>query len=125
MTNTVQELGLKVTKKLLKGHSLFSLKYLLDNYDGYDFFKHLNFSDKTHTRTKLFSNDLIDIILICWNTNQSSGIHDHPESGCLMKVLKGKLTENVYINDGDGHYLYKETNTLKEGDIGFVFKIAF
>lgn len=119
MTNTVQDLGLKITKKLLKGHSLFSLKNLLENYDGYDYFKYLNFSNKTYTRTKLFSNDLIDIILICWDTDQCSGIHDHPESGCLMKVLRGKITEHVYTNDNNGHYLYKETNILGEGDIGY------
>lgn len=31
--------------------------------------------------------------LICWAPHQESGIHDHPEGGCLVKVLSGTLEE--------------------------------
>ena len=44
------------------------------------------------------SNELFEIIIISWNYNQKSPIHNHPENGCLMKILKGSLTEEKYNN---------------------------
>lgn len=37
--------------------------------------------------------------LICWAPNQESGIHDHPEGGCLVKVLSGTLEEITLSKD--------------------------
>lgn len=35
-------------------------------------------------------------MIICWNEGQSSTIHDHADSHCFMKVLKGTLNEVKY-----------------------------
>jgi len=35
-------------------------------------------------------------MIICWNEGQSSTIHDHADSHCFMKVLKGRLNEIKY-----------------------------
>lgn len=35
-------------------------------------------------------------MILCWNEGQSSTIHDHADSHCFMKVLKGGLTEIKY-----------------------------
>lgn len=40
-------------------------------------------------------------MIICWNEGQSSTIHDHADSHCFMKVLKGSLTEIKYCWPGD------------------------
>ena len=116
--SNITDLGSQITRKLNKGHTLFELKYLLEYYDGYDYLKFLNFSEETYTRTKMFSNDQIEIILICWDAYQTSGIHDHPNNGCLMKVLKGKLKEDVYVNE-DNNYKFTYTNILTENDVGY------
>lgn len=35
-------------------------------------------------------------MILCWNEGQSSSVHDHADSHCFMKVLKGGLTEVKY-----------------------------
>lgn len=32
-------------------------------------------------------------MILCWNEGQSSAIHDHADSHCFLKVLKGGLME--------------------------------
>jgi cysteine dioxygenase len=41
-------------------------------------------------------NDRFNLMILCWNEGQSSTIHDHSDSHCFMKVLKGGLTEVKY-----------------------------
>lgn len=41
-------------------------------------------------------NDRFNLMILCWNEAQSSAIHDHQDSHCIMKVLKGTLTEIKY-----------------------------
>lgn len=35
-------------------------------------------------------------MLICWGEGHGSAIHDHADSHCFMKVLKGELSEIRY-----------------------------
>lgn len=37
-----------------------------------------------------------EIIMIQWNKNARTPIHDHPENGCIFKLLCGKLKEYTY-----------------------------
>lgn len=36
-------------------------------------------------------------MILCWNEGQSSAIHDHSDSHCFLKVLKGSLMEIKYV----------------------------
>jgi cysteine dioxygenase len=59
------------------------------------------YNENNYCRIKLeeFSNNDIEFILILWKPNSETRIHDHPEKGCLMKVLNGSLTEIIYNNN--------------------------
>jgi cysteine dioxygenase len=46
----------------------------------------------------IHSNDQFEIYLIFWTPFASSPIHDHPDKGCVLKLLSGKLIEEVYSN---------------------------
>lgn len=35
-------------------------------------------------------------MILCWGEGQSSQIHDHSDSHCFMKMLKGELREIRY-----------------------------
>lgn len=35
-------------------------------------------------------------MLLCWGEGHGSGIHDHADSHCLMKVLQGSIEEVKY-----------------------------
>lgn len=41
-------------------------------------------------------NGRFNLMILCWNEGQSSTVHDHSDSHCFMKVLKGGLTEIKY-----------------------------
>lgn len=37
-----------------------------------------------------------DLIVLCWNKNRGSPIHNHADSHCWMKILEGTATEERY-----------------------------
>ncbi len=60
--------------------------------------------------------DHFEIYLIFWSPYSSSPIHDHPEKGCVLKLLKGKLNEELYINKNT-HVEYLKTISININDI--------
>jgi len=66
------------------------------DYFGIEHFQTLvRFSKERYQRVQLCECSETDrsAYLICWAPNQESGIHDHPDGGCLVKVLSGTLEE--------------------------------
>lgn len=41
-------------------------------------------------------NGKFNLMILCWNEGHASAIHDHADSHCFMKMLKGELTEVRY-----------------------------
>ncbi|XP_067632931.1 cysteine dioxygenase type 1 isoform X2 [Eurosta solidaginis] len=41
-------------------------------------------------------NGKFNLMILCWGEGQASAIHDHADSHCFMKMLKGELTETRY-----------------------------
>ena len=56
-------------------------------------------SDNLYTKYILFSSDKFDLIYIKWNKNSYTKIHDHPDRGCVLKILSGCLIEECYDNN--------------------------
>jgi len=81
--------------------------------DWEDFVK---FKDVTYNRISLESNELYDLLLICWQPNQGSAYHPHPKHGCLVKVLEGRLTEEFRKEEGAAI----QVNEYKEGDTVYI-----
>ncbi|KAK7754115.1 hypothetical protein SLS62_003961 [Diatrype stigma] len=47
-------------------------------------------------------NDSYNLMILVWTPGKGSPIHDHGKAHCLMKILKGDLTETRYdFPDGD------------------------
>jgi hypothetical protein len=69
---------------------------LLKELKNYKFINIINLNG--YNKYFIYSSDIFDIILIKWNKNCQSKIHDHPNKGCLLKILSGKLCEEVYDN---------------------------
>eukprot|EP01040_Poterioochromonas_malhamensis_P012932 gene12932-14171_t len=54
-------------------------------------------TDIPYTRNLVFSDGRnFSLILICWNPNKESKIHDHPCDGCFVKTLRGGVKESRY-----------------------------
>ena len=37
-------------------------------------------------------------MILCWGEGHGSAIHDHSDSHCFMKILKGELAEVRYVH---------------------------
>jgi len=49
----------------------------------------------------IHNNDKFELYLIFWSPYSSSPIHDHPEQGCVLKLLSGKIIEEVFTNNNN------------------------
>lgn len=86
---------------------------ILDELLNYNFIDIININN--YTKYIIHSSYIFDVILIKLNKNCESKIHDHPEKGCFMKVLFGKLCEETY----DSNIKLLEKNILNINDIGY------
>jgi len=85
----------QIKNELEKGNSLCKLLSVLELYAGDDW-KQFGFSETSYKRNLINSCDLFELFVICWKPLQQSPIHDHPDSGCIAKVVQGSLEEKCY-----------------------------
>ena len=76
----------------------------------------LNIDEAKSKKIKIYENELFDVYIIVWNSYERSKIHNHAENGCWLKVLKGKLEENLY----DSNLNYVTRKTINQGDFSYI-----
>ncbi|MBN8549433.1 MAG: cysteine dioxygenase family protein [Deltaproteobacteria bacterium] len=59
------------------------------------------FNEERYQRNKVAFSDWYDLLVICWRPGQGTAIHDHTESSCGFKILKGTASEIVYERSSD------------------------
>jgi hypothetical protein len=74
------------------------------------------FIEKQYYRNLLYQDDILDIYLIVWDEQSQSDFHNHPIGGCFMKILQGKLQENLKLLENDN--LFKNINS--KGDFSYI-----
>lgn len=81
-------------------YNVLKFKSYLENLEIKDYKDHKlekeAFSEKKHKKKVLFIDDQIEMVLIIWPGNYQTGIHSHPEGGCISKCLENTLIENRY-----------------------------
>lgn len=100
-------------------------KHLVEGYRGEDWKESVEFTKERYNRIQLYCGKNFDIWLICWNVKQGSGVHDHPENGCVQKVLQGGLAETRYIkkdneNEENSGYCKWRRKVYANGDVGYI-----
>lgn len=79
---------------------------IISSYDSKELLKYYpsdeEFNNHKNTygyyKKLIHNNDKFELYLIFWSPYASSPIHDHPEQGCFLKLLSGKLIEEVFTN---------------------------
>lgn len=89
-------LATKFKEALSDGNKLNDCSDILKKYKDRDWVNEVKYNTDKYNRILIGQNEYVDVMLLCWGTNQNSGIHDHPNDGCLLKVLDGCLTEHKY-----------------------------
>ena len=79
--------------------------------------EHLCFWDAdNYSKINIGNGSNYELVLICWENNQSSSIHNHEGCEAITYVLKGELTEDVF-NGNIGGTQPEKTIILARRDI--------
>jgi cysteine dioxygenase len=121
---TLEDVYEQINEAFGKAIKLKNMTNILECYNGYDWREYINFCEDRYTRNKVLSNEIFEILIICWNNNQKSPIHDHPEKGCLLKILEGILVEKCFdivddvLTETTNNILIKDKISYQEGSFG-------
>ena len=75
----------------------YEVAFNMATISAIDFTPHYQFSAKGYTRSLLYQSFACELVLICWEHGQKSGIHNHSGSDCIMCCLDGELRETLYM----------------------------
>lgn len=75
------------------------------------------FDDSSYCRNRIFRNDLVDLLLLCWKHGQRTPIHDHSGSTCGVYIVRGEATEIGFSSSGVGLLVPTVCSRLQRGDI--------
>ena len=116
---TLKELFDIITDNIKIYGSLEQSNNIINLYCGTDWKQYIINTKSYYYKNLIFRSDLIELYIITWPISISSCIHDHPDKGCILKVLYGKLEETSYDKINDTCAKIKEVNILNEQSIGF------
>jgi predicted metal-dependent enzyme (double-stranded beta helix superfamily) len=123
MILTLEEITERCSKVCRETGSLLALYNTVEftlNLNLKDYSHFIKYSDLSYQKNLMCSTDSIDVFLICWKAGQNSKIHDHPNKGCLMAVLKGSLEEHRYNRDKSTDVVaYASSNILLPNKISY------
>jgi cysteine dioxygenase len=82
-----------------------------------DVAEHLHFSPGTYARNLVRAGPHYHAWLLCWKNGQRSPIHDHRGSSCVVRVLRGTLTETLFELAPNGHVKAVFSRDVPEGSL--------
>jgi cysteine dioxygenase len=82
-----------------------------------DLARFLKFSDRTYARNLVRATPNYHAWVLCWKNGQRSPIHDHSGSACVVRVLRGTLTETLFEFAPNGHVKASFSRDFAEGSI--------
>ncbi|KAJ2884753.1 hypothetical protein H4R27_001865 [Coemansia aciculifera] len=65
-------------------------------------------------------NGKYNLLILVWGEGQSSPIHDHAGSHCMMKLLAGELDEQLYAWPRDGALELRRTAPLRTNSVAYM-----
>src|SRR5271154_4898801 len=63
----------------------------------------IRFADDGYTHNLIRAGDWYNVWVICWKNGQRSPIHNHRGSSCVMRVVRGIMTETQFVFAANGH----------------------
>ena len=102
---------IKTLNTFSKLKNIKNINRIFYNYN-IDFKKYYINNPKNYEKKIIYKNEDYELVLINWEKGSFTNYHNHPENGCVLKVLDGKLYE---INDG-------KSIVLNKNDVNFKLK---
>jgi cysteine dioxygenase len=76
-----------------------------------------SFRDHRYSRNLVFRDQRFEILILCWKSGQRSLIHDHGGSFGVVKVLRGVLTESLFVPALNGMIKPERSTDYRVGDV--------
>ncbi|MBE9143551.1 cysteine dioxygenase [Planktothrix mougeotii] len=74
----------------------------------------------------LLRNDDVEIVVICWASGQTSGVHPHRNAALnVTKVLQGSIIQQRYIPDEQRKLILWKEETVSTGEITWTDRYEF
>jgi predicted metal-dependent enzyme (double-stranded beta helix superfamily) len=73
------------------------------------------FSAEPYTRTVLHWDDTIEVVLICFAAGQTSSVHHHRGSNCVIRVVSFKVMETHFAAGPESTLEYHRPHSLEPG----------
>jgi len=128
----IQNLIVKIDR-LTEAHKNYNSKefqnainHLLVSYRNEDWKKYLFYNDKIYTRNCVYSDPdgKFELLVLGWNCNQKTPIHNHPGAQCYYKLLAGEMYEVSFQEPEEGKFgkLVKiDEDVMSEiGTVGYI-----
>jgi cysteine dioxygenase len=77
----------------------------------------VRFDGSPYTRIPISRDGAIEVVVICLAEGQTSSVHDHQGSNCVVRVIKGKVLESLFSDVGDGTLRFERNHCLLAGDV--------
>lgn len=58
--------------------------------------KNVEFDEVNYKRNVMYRDENLEILMLCWKPGQVTPVHDHPNHGCLVRVLEGEMFESMF-----------------------------
>jgi cysteine dioxygenase len=79
--------------------------------------EHLHFAESGYKRNLVRAGPNYHAWLLCWKNGQRSPIHDHSGSACVVRVLRGTLTETLFERAPNGHVKASFSRDFAQGSL--------
>jgi cysteine dioxygenase len=79
---------------------LYRVQVTSDDLHPFRFFK-----QGTYARHRVFRNEFVELLILCWRPGQRTPIHDHDGSYGAVRVCEGVMWETIFALN-DAHELY-------------------
>jgi cysteine dioxygenase len=81
------------------------------------------FDPDKYSRTPIYRSEKLEIVVICFAAGQTSSVHDHQGSNCVIRVVRGKMLEQLFRDNGD-QLEFVSNHYLEPGDVSGLDGIA-
>jgi cysteine dioxygenase len=82
-----------------------------------DLSEHVQFAENGYQRNLVRAAPNYHAWVLCWKNGQRSPIHDHSGSACVVRVLRGTLTETLFEMAPNGHVKASFSRDMAEGSL--------
>jgi len=89
---------------------------ILSKYNGRDWNAYRKVDETKYNKQFVYGTDEFDMYIITWNKYQQSKIHNHPENGCIYKILEGHLVDEFF----NKQIKVAGFNSLFQDNIGYI-----